>query len=74
MQIRLKDNWKATGAKLKHKPYPVPANERAVIDETLDKLHDQGKAYWTQGPASYACPVFVAWRTMYKDEKSIQKG
>jgi hypothetical protein len=74
MQIRLKDNWEATGAKLSHKPYPVPQNERVIIDETLDKLHEQGKAEWTQGPVPYAFPVFVAWRIVYKDGKAIRKG
>ena len=43
MRIRFKDNWKATGAKLNHKPYPVPINKRIIIDETFDKLHDQKK-------------------------------
>ena len=32
MQIQLKDGWEATGAKLNHKPYVVPANERAIMD------------------------------------------
>ena len=43
MQVRFKDNWEVIGAKLNHKPYPVPANERAIIDETFNKLHEQGK-------------------------------
>jgi hypothetical protein len=74
MQIQLKDNWEATGAKLNHKPYVVPANERAIIDETLDKMHAQGRLEWTQKPVPYAFPVFVAWRVVYKDGKPIRKG
>ena len=40
MKIHLKNNWKFTDAKLKHKLYSVSGNKHAVIDETLDKLHD----------------------------------
>ena len=51
----------------------MPVNKHIIIDKTLDKLHDQRKTYWTQDPASYTCPIFVAWRMMYKNEKLIQK-
>ena len=43
MQIRLKDNWESTRAKLKHRSYVLPANKRAVVDETLNKMHAQNK-------------------------------
>jgi hypothetical protein len=74
MEVRLKDNWEATGAKLSHKPYPLPANEQAIVNETLDKMHDQGKLEWTQSPTPYAFPVFVAWRVVHKDGKAVRKG
>ena len=61
MQIHLKNNWEVTDAKLKHKFYSVSVNECAVIDETLDKLHDQEKTYWIQSSAFYACSVFMTW-------------
>ena len=51
----------------------MSVNEYAVIDETLDKLHDQEKTYWTQSSAFYACSVFVTWQIMYKNEKLIWK-
>ena len=41
MQVKLKDNWETTGAKLNHRPYVVSVNERTIIDETLDKMHNQ---------------------------------
>jgi hypothetical protein len=60
MEVRLKDNWEVTGAKLSHKPYPLPANEQAIVNETLDKIHNQKKFEWTQNLTPYAFPVFVA--------------
>ena len=73
MQICFKNNWKVTDAKLKHKFYSMSVNEHAVIDETLDKLHNQEKTYWIQSSALYACSVFVTWQTVYKNEKLIWK-
>ena len=51
----------------------MSVNECAVIDEILDKLHDQEKTYWTQNSALYTCSVFVTWQIMYKNEKLIWK-
>jgi hypothetical protein len=61
----LKDGWEATGAKLNHKPYAVPTNKRVIVDETLGKMHAQGRLEWTQKPVPYAFSVFVAWRIVY---------
>ena len=73
MKIHFKNNWKIISTKLKHKSYSVSFNEHAVIDETLDKLHEQEKTYWTQNSAFYMCSVFVTWWTVYKNEKLIWK-
>ena len=37
-------------------------------------MHEQGKMEWTQDLTPYVFPVFVAWRTIYKDGKPIRKG
>ena len=74
MKICLKNNWKFTDTKLKHKLYSMSVNECAVINEILDKLHDQEKAYWIQGSALYVCPVFMAWQTVYKNEQTGSKS
>ena len=71
MKICFKNNWKFIDTKLKHKFYSVSVNKCAVINEILDKLHDQKKTYWIQNSAFYACLLFVTWWTMYKNEKSI---
>jgi hypothetical protein len=75
MQIQLKDGWEATGASS-----TISRTVRTsfllinVIDETLDKMHAQGRLEWTQKPVPYAFPVFVEWRVVYKDGKPIRKG
>ena len=74
IKIHFKNNWKFTDIKLKHKLYSMSVNEHAVINEILDKLHDQEKTYWIQNSALYVCPVFMTWWTMYKNEKSIWKN
>ena len=51
----------------------MSVNECAIIDETLDKLHDQEKAYWIQSSAFYMYSVFMTWQIMYKNEKLIWK-
>jgi hypothetical protein len=43
MQIRLKENANSESAKLLHKSYKVPFNERIIIDTALNKLHNQDK-------------------------------
>ena len=61
MQIYFKNNWKIINAKLKHKFYSVSVNKHVIINEILDKLHNQEKTYWTQNSAFYTCSVFVTW-------------
>ena len=73
MQICLKNNWKVTDTKLKHKFYSVSVNECVIINEILDKLHNQEKTYWIQDSALYACSVFVTWWIVYKNRKLIWK-
>ena len=73
MKICFKNNWKVISTKLKHKSYSVSLNECVVIDEILDKLHEQRKTYWTQNSAFYACLIFVTWWIVYKNEKLIWK-
>ena len=73
MQIRLKNNWEFTEVKLKHRSYVLSVNEWAVVDETLNKMHVQNRLEWNQESTEYSFSVFVAWWTVYKNEKFIQK-
>ena len=60
MPIPLKPNVTSKPSRV----YPVSQKDRDVIDETFDKLHDQGKMQWTSQPTPYSYPVFVVWRQM----------
>jgi hypothetical protein len=73
MYIRLKENADSEDPKLLYKSYKVPSNERIIIDTTLDKFHNQNKFEWTIKPTPYIFPVFIAWRTLYKNEILIRK-
>jgi hypothetical protein len=74
MHIRLKKNADSENVKLLYKSYKVPFNERIIIDTVLDKFYNQNKFEWIIKSISYIFPVFVAWRTFYKDEILIRKG
>lgn len=38
------------------KPYPLGPKDRQVVDETFDKLHDQGKMGWTTKATPFRRP------------------
>jgi hypothetical protein len=69
----LKENTDFESAKLLYKSYKVPSNEQVIIDTILDKIHSQDKFEWIIKSIFYAFPVFVAWRTFYKDGILIRK-
>jgi len=56
MHIQLKDNADLTS----NGPYNNGAKDKAVIDETFGKIHDEGKLSWAKGGAT-GWPAFVAW-------------
>jgi hypothetical protein len=47
IKIRFKENWEITGAKFNYKFYSLPVNEQAIVNETLNKIHEQEKLEWT---------------------------
>lgn len=52
-----------------NKVYPLGAKDRAVIDATFDKLHQQGKLHWSTQPTSFSYPAFVVWRDLPTGQK-----
>ena len=58
MPINLKSDAELKPARV----YPVGPRERAVIDATFDKMHQDGKMTWTDQPTPFSFPVFVVWR------------
>jgi hypothetical protein len=69
----LKKNADSEGAKLLHKLYKIPSNERVIIDTALNKLYNQNKFEWIIKPTPYIFPIFIIWRTLYKDGIPIRK-
>jgi hypothetical protein len=69
----LKKNTNSEDAKLLHKSYKILFNERVIINTVLDKLHNQNKFEWIIKPTPYIFPIFIVWRTLYKDGISIRK-
>ncbi len=44
------------------KVYPLGQKDRAVVGDTFDKLHSQGKMHYTTQPTSFSYPLFVVGR------------
>lgn len=61
MTVPLKDDWQARLANIKPRVYPLGVEMRALIDETFDKLQQQGRLVYTQGHTPFSFPVFVVW-------------
>lgn len=61
MRIPLKDGWqdKLTG---RSKIYPLGIEDRKLVDETFDKMHEQGRLKWTDEETPFSFPVFVVWK------------
>ena len=52
----------------KQRVYPLSTPARRLVDEVFDKLHDQGKMRWSTTPTEHGYPVFVTYKTVYKDD------
>ncbi len=65
MRIPLRSDWEDKAPKTA-RVYPLGADAKKVVDETFDKLHDQGRMSWTKESTPFSYPVFVVW-TMRPD-------
>lgn len=74
MPVTLTSDWRTSGAKLAHKPYPLGEKERAIVDRDFGRLHDQDKMAWSTDPTPFAFPVFVVWRAIYGPDGIEYKG
>lgn len=61
MRIPLVDGWESQ--KWKTRVYPLSARDRAIVDETFDKLHETGRMVWADKPTLLGFPVFVVRKT-----------
>ena len=67
MKIPLVEGWQT--AKLNSRHYPLSQKDRAFLDLTHDKLHDQGRLEWALDPTPFAHPCFVVWRRVHGVDK-----
>ncbi|SLM36754.1 reverse partial [Lasallia pustulata] len=77
LSIPLTVDWNtSTAAKLSHRAYLMGPNERAVIDEEFDKMHEQGRMSWSVEATPFSFPVFVVWKTVFSgsEKKPTKKG
>ena len=65
MPISLKPGVKPTGGKV----YQLGPEDRKLIDDTFDLLHQQSKMEWSTKPTQFGAPVFVIWRTLLSKEQ-----
>ena len=59
MTVSLKDDWQAKRTNIKPKVYPLGVEARTLVDETFDKLQQQGRLLYTQGHTSFNFQVFM---------------
>ena len=71
MSIILKLNW-AENLK-SNKVYSLKIEDRKIVDEIFDALHQQDKMKWFIKATLFDYSIFVTWRTIYKDDKFIKK-
>ncbi|EAQ91761.1 hypothetical protein CHGG_03696 [Chaetomium globosum CBS 148.51] len=63
MRVKLRPGWHETLPK-KCRIYPMNAEDRGVVKDTIGKLESGGKATKTRFQVPFSFPVFVVWRTM----------
>ena len=68
MKLSLKTDWEVK-IKKKAKIYSLKQRDKALIDETFNKLHTQERLNWTNRETSFSFSVFVVWRDSSKNKK-----
>lgn len=61
MKIPLKSGWEEK-VKEKAKVYPLGSKDKALVDQTFDELHRQGKMSWTTQSTPFSYPCFFVYR------------
>lgn len=78
MPVPLVNDWNIAGAKLAHKVYPLSPEDKKLVDEKFDAMHEQGRMSWVDKPTPFGFPVFVVWRTVPTgsgaDRRMVRKG
>ena len=76
ISLKISGGWQEKIDKLKlGRVYPLSPEDRKIVDSTMDKLHEQGRADWVTTHSPSGCyPVFVTWRMVIRDGKPVRKG
>ena len=62
MEIPLINNWEEVYKPRQAKVYPLGHQDRVVVDEAFNKLHQQGRLEWTNKLTPFSHPYFVIWK------------
>ena len=68
MRIPLRSDWEDKTPR-SARVYPLSNESKKVVDDTFDKLHEQGRMGWTSQSTPFSFPVFVVWKTMSNGER-----
>ncbi|KAN0080860.1 hypothetical protein V8E54_004064, partial [Elaphomyces granulatus] len=63
MKIPLVEGYQNT--KLNSRVYPLSQQEKVLLDQIHDNLHEEGKMEWARGPTQFAHPVFIVYRKVH---------
>ncbi|TQS34689.1 hypothetical protein Golomagni_04917 [Golovinomyces magnicellulatus] len=74
LTIELMENWETKFKLGQAKIYPAGKEDRELIDDAFNKLHDKNRLYWTKLLAPFSFSVFVIWKKYFvKEGKSCKK-
>ena len=62
MEIPLVDGWEKIYKPGQARVYASGARDRELIDETFNKLQEQGRLEWTKQRTEFSFPCFVVWK------------
>ena len=66
MKITLRDDWqhRLPATNKSSKVYPLGVRDQKIVDDTFDKMQQQGRLEYTTQATPFSYPVFVVWRTL----------
>ncbi len=70
MRIPLRSDWEDKVPKTA-RVYPLGKESKQIMDDTFDKLHQQGRMQWTTKGTPFSYPVFVVWTTRPNLDKDV---
>ncbi|KAJ9284392.1 hypothetical protein DTO021C3_8037 [Paecilomyces variotii] len=72
MTIKVTEDWEKEA--VRHgKVYALGPKDREVVDKEFDELHAQNRMQWATNHTPTGHPVFVVWRDVVKNGKTIKK-